>query len=198
MLRAVPPIVLLLLGLAACGGDVAPPKALPPVSEGMPPQDGPWGEEVGGLVLGLDVPQDAYRPDDPMVFGARARHGGVDALRLHFFDDNTWHYHVTFENVGEGPDFWGGSGLFIEFAEPPDVTLKPGESWARSADLTSERRRFLRIIENRKPGDDWDYRDRLPAGRYRVHLEYGPKIGDRAGYWKGVVRTNEVEMTVTE
>ena len=140
----------------------------------------------------------AYGPDDKMVFGVRARNVGEDPLKLHFFDDNMWHYHVRFESIEDGPAFAGGSGLFLDFSVPPDVTLKPGESWTRSADLSEERRRYLRIIENRKPGDDWDYRDVLPAGRYRAYLEYAPKIGKREGYWKGAVRTNTVEITVTE
>ena len=198
MLRSVSLLALLLLGLAACGECATPPDGGPPVPGETAADKSPWGEAVGGLALGLDVPQDVYGPGDKMVFSVRARNVGEDPLKLHFFDDNMWHYQTTFENVGDGADFRGGSGLFLDFSEPPDVTLGPGEAWTRSADLTEERRRYLRIIENRKPGDDWDYRDVLPAGRYRAYLEYAPKIGNGAGYWKGTVRTNTVEITVTE
>jgi len=198
MLRSVLLLVLFLLGLAACGECATPPVGGPSVPGETAADEAPWGDAVGGLALGLDVPQEVYGPSDEMVFGVRARNVAEDPLKLHFFDDNMWHYRITFEDAGDGSDFWGGSGLFLDFSEPPDVTLKPGASWTRSADLTAERRRYLRIIEDRKPGDDWDYRDVLPAGRYRAYLEYAPKVGNRAGYWKGTARTNTVEITVTE
>ena len=62
-------------------------------------------------------------------------------------------------------------------------------------ELNDGRRRFLRHIENRQPGDDWDYRDALPPGTYRVSLQYEPSTTDEA-YYRGTPRTNEVDISI--
>lgn len=182
--------------LARCGREADPGSIDGPPVEA--PGSGAWGESVGGLVIGLDVPRAVYQTGDRMVFGVRARNDGAEAILLPFFDDSMWHYRVTFENLGDGPDWWGGSGLFVDFSEPPDVTLEPGQTWEQEADLNEERRRYLRIIPGRKPGDDWDYRDHLPAGRYQVWLEYVAPGSLKPDAWKGKVRSNVVEVTVEE
>ncbi len=173
-----------LMGLSACGDPAPSPR-------------GPgWGPPENGLMLRLAFDETRYREGDPVTITVEANNVSSEQLTLFHFEDETWWYHVTFENLGEGPDFLGGAGLFIDFSEPPNATLAPGGVWAKTAELSDERRRFLRIIENRKPGDDWDYRTSLPPGRYRAWLEYAPGGSGDADLWKGRVRSNTVEVEV--
>ena len=73
--------------------------------------------------------------------------------------------------------------------------LGDGEVWTKELKLTEEGR-FLRVIPNRKPGDDWDYREELPAGSWRAWLEYDGGMKGRAGFWAGRVRSNVLEIVI--
>ena len=155
-----------------------------------------WGEPDGGLQLRLTFERTAFKEGDELTTVVAARNVGDAHLVLHNFDLDWWH-RLTLTNTADGTRWLGGAGLFIDVEKPLDVTLGPGETWERTAILNDGKRRFLRLIENRQPGDDWDYRDALPPGRYRVSIEYEPGTGD-AAYGPGTPTSNEVEITIGE
>lgn len=184
MHRLLPQIALVAL-LAACGG---PPEESGPT--------GFWGEPVAGLALGLEPPQTSFTVEEAMTFTVRAKNVGALPLVLGHFEDHMWWYRLKFVSLDGGPDFDAANTELLDFDKPPDRTLQSGELWTKELALTKEGR-FLRVIPNRKPGDDWDYRDRLPPGRYRVVLEYAWTRAEPRSYWTGRARSNELELEIT-
>lgn len=174
-----------LLLLVACGGPCEEPEPT-----------GYWGDAVNGLTLGVEPAQTSFSVDDEMAFTVRAKNEGTSPLVLAHFEDHMWWYRLTFESLDGGPDFDAANEELLDFSESPDHTLPAGETWTKELPLTQEGR-FLRVIPDRKPGDDWDYRDRLPPGRYRVMLQYRWTRAEPKGYWTGTVRSNVLELEIT-
>jgi hypothetical protein len=185
------------LAVVACRPEKSPPDpAGAPASEGSPPAPAEaWGEAAGGLALRLELDQVDYAADQRISATIRARNSGAGDLRLFDFMHD-WVYHVRFESLDGGPAFAGGSGTFIEYDAPEHVILAPGKEWSRKIGLSEEHRRYLRIIPDRKPGDDWDYRPALPAGRWRATITYGHGGDGSDGFWTGSVRSNPVDIVV--
>ena len=183
--RLVRPLPLLVLLLAACGT---------PCEE--PASTGVWGEAVDGLMLGVEPAQPTFTVEEEMAFTVRAKNVGTTPLVLGHFEDHMWWYRLKFESRDGGPDFDAANEELLDFAEPPDHTLPAGAVWTKELELTKDGR-FLRVIPNRQPGDDWDYRDHLPPGRYRATLEYRWSRAEPKGYWTGTVRSNVLEVEIT-
>ncbi len=191
---------LALLLAIACGG---PPPATPAPPPTVP--DAPervWGEPANGLAIGLAFDRATYGPEDRITVTVAAKNTGTSDFTLYGFLED-WIYHVRFDNVDGGPAFLGGSGTFIEYEGPQNHVLRAGEEWKTTVGLSEEHRRYLREIPDRKPGDDWDYRGSLPAGRWRATLTFArtaPSGGAAADppYWAGRAVSNTPEITVTE
>jgi hypothetical protein len=168
------------------------PEAAPIPAVSAPPPA--WGEATGGLALRLELDRAEYTADQEIIATVRARNEGTGELRLFDFAHD-WVYQVRFESLDGGPAFAGGSGTFIEYDAPEHVILAAGREWARTVGLSDEHRRYLRIIPDRKPGDDWDYRPALPAGRWRATITYAMGAG-HAGFWSGTARSNPVDIAM--
>jgi hypothetical protein len=174
------------------------------------PDDGPgpaetppppaWGEAFGGLQIGLDAERTTWAPGENLVFSVRARNVGEEPLVLELFHTE-WFHRIRFESLDGQADWDGGAGAFGDYTELPTSTLEPGQAWSAKAEPYDGERRYLRIIPDRQPGDDWDYRDRIPPGRYRITVAYerrAPKGLDprREGRWFGVATSNAIDIVI--
>lgn len=200
-------VTILALALAACGTEPGkPPPSAPggaaptvttPAGAAVPaPAPEAWGETVGGLALRLTLDRETYGPGERITATIRARNTGAAPVTLHDFAHD-WVFHVRFDSLDGGPAFLGGAGTFIEYDAPEHVTLAPGGEWKRTVGLSEEHRRYLREIVGRKPGDDWDYRPALPAGRWRATISFGHQGAD-GGFFTGAVRSNAFDVTVRD
>jgi hypothetical protein len=180
--------------IASCGAK--PPSPAVGQGETNPPADTSWGEPVDGLQLGLFFHRRSFRAGEEITASVRAKNDGESPIVLYNFD-HEWYHLLTLTNMEDSTCWLGGAGLFIDVDRPQTVTLAPGQLWERTAVLNDGERRFLRIIENRKPGDDWDYRDSLPGGRYRVAIEFHSGNKD-SRFYQGTPRTNEVEILIED
>ena len=185
--------VLSLALLAGCGGEPAGPAPEEPYPEAY--AGTPWGEAVNGLALAVEIPQMTYAEGEALSLTVRAKNVSGGPLKLPSFEDHMWYYRLRFESLDGGPAFDSANRENVDFDRAPDLTLGDGEVWTKEVPLT-EHGRSLRVIENRKPGDDWDYRDHLPAGRWHAWLELGLPTAD--GYWSGTVRSNVLEIRIGE
>jgi hypothetical protein len=134
-----------------------------------------------------------------MTFTVRVQNASPDPILLPAFDDETWWRHVRLEGLDGQGAFLGGAGFHVDFASSPDRTLAAGETWTGTAVMNDARRRFLRIVPDRKPGDEWDYRRSLPPGRYRATLSYAGRAGAApagAPRFAGQVHARPVDLTV--
>jgi hypothetical protein len=178
--------MLIAMLFAACGTEPSPPAGAP--------EESPHGRSEAGLEITIHFPRTTFGPEEKITAEVLARNTGEAPLRLFNFDLDWWHQ-LTLTNIEDGSRWLGGAGLFIDVEAPLDLTLPAGGTWKRTAKLNDGRRRFLRIMENRQPGDDWDYRESLPAGRYRVSIRYEPGISDES-YYLGTPTSNEVEISI--
>ena len=153
-----------------------------------------WGEPVAGVSVGLEAARATWTEGEPMAFTVRVRNGSKAAANLHDLGHD-WFLRVNFETADGGESFLGGSRLNIEYSSSADVTLAAGETWTRKIVLHDDGHEFLRIIPDRRPGDEWDYRKVLPPGRYKARISY--ESGADAGkFWTGTVTSQAVLITV--
>ena len=192
MPRAVLTCLMIAAVFVACGTESPAPAGDPEVADS--PEKIAWGEAEDGLQIGISFERRKFRTEEEITATVRARNAAKKPIVLFNFDLDWWH-RVTLVNVANGTRWLGGAGLFIDVDKPLDVRLPAGGTWERTAELNNGESRFLRLIENRKPGDDWDYRDSLPPGRYRVSIDHEPGTTDEA-YCRGTPRSNEVEIRV--
>ncbi|MBI2920730.1 MAG: hypothetical protein HYY18_06550 [Planctomycetes bacterium] len=153
-----------------------------------------WGEPVAGISVGLEAARETWTEGEPIAFTVRVRNGTKDPLNLYDLG-HTWFLHVTFETADGAESFLGGSRLNRDYSSSADVTLAAEETWTKKIVLHDDGHEFLRIIPDRRPGDDWDYRKVLPPGRYKARISY-ERGADSGKFWTGRAVSRAVAIAV--